>query len=125
MGSTYAYVNYNFLLAAMIVEKISGTTYESFLKTRFFRPLGMKDTGTHLPATDATRAAVGYHDDGSGALSPFADDPIFADRSLALVRLSSSRRISKTTATDGSSSARVALPTSGTTARSRPRGSRR
>lgn len=84
MGSTYAYVNYNFLLAAMIVEKISGTTYESFLKTRFFRPLGMKDTGTHLPATDAMRAAVGYHDDGSGALSSFADDPICADHDLSL-----------------------------------------
>lgn len=82
-GSTYAYVNFNFLLAAMVVEKVSGTTYETFLKTRFFQPLGMKDTGTHLPPADATRAAVGYYDDG-GQLVSFADDPIFKDRDLSL-----------------------------------------
>jgi D-alanyl-D-alanine carboxypeptidase len=77
-GSAYEYVNYNFLLAALVVEKTSGQTYEAFLKKRFFAPLAMKDTGTLLPAADAPRAAVGYAMEG-GELTSFADDSIFQD----------------------------------------------
>ncbi len=78
-GTTFAYLNFNFLVAALIVEKTAGVPYESFLKTRFFGPLGMKDTGTVLPAGDASRAALGYADLGSGMLTSFSQDPSFKD----------------------------------------------
>ena len=81
-GSAFEYLNYNFLLAAMIVEKASGQTYESFLRQRFFEPLGMKDTGTLLPSSQAPRAALGYYEDG-GELISFADDPIFKDSDVS------------------------------------------
>lgn len=82
-GSAYAYVNYNFLLAAMIVEKVSGQSFEAFMKTRFFDPLGMKDTGTRLPPADAGRAAVGYYD-SAGELTTLTDDPVFKDPDVTL-----------------------------------------
>lgn len=82
-GSAYAYLNYNFLLAAMIVEKVSGQSFEAFMKSRFFGPLGMKDTGTHLPAADAGRAAVGYYD-SAGELTTLTDEPAFKDPDVSL-----------------------------------------
>lgn len=82
-GSAYAYLNYNFLLAAMIVEKVSGQSFEAFMKARFFDPLAMKDTGTRLPAADAGRAAVGYYD-AAGELAAFTDSPTFKDPDVTL-----------------------------------------
>lgn len=84
-GSAYEYVNYNFLLAAMIVEQISAQPYETYLRKRFFEPLGMKDTGTLLPAGDAGRAAVGYSADAAGTFTALADDPIFKDRDVSFM----------------------------------------
>lgn len=81
-GTAFEYVNYNFLLAALIVEKLSGEPYESFLKKRFFAPLGMNDTGTVLPASEAARAALGYADDTSGERTTLSDDPVFKDRDV-------------------------------------------
>jgi D-alanyl-D-alanine carboxypeptidase len=81
-GSEYSYVNFNFLLAALIVEKVSATPYESFLRTRFFEPLGMNDTGTLLPAGVADRAALGYYDE-DGERTTLTDDPTFKDRDVS------------------------------------------
>ena len=81
-GTAYAYLNYNFLLAAMIVEKTSGQTYEAFLRARFFEPLGMKDTGTALPASEAARTALGYYDEG-GELTSMSEDATFKDRDVS------------------------------------------
>ncbi len=81
-GTAYEYVNYNFLLAAMIVEKVSGTSYETFVKTRFFEPLGMKDSGTSMPAALSGRAAVGYYESG-GEMTALADDPSFKDKDVS------------------------------------------
>jgi CubicO group peptidase (beta-lactamase class C family) len=82
-GTAFAYLNYNFLLAALIVEKTSGKPYDAFLRTRFFEPLGMKDSGTILPASEAGRTANGYADeDGTGKLTTMNDDPTFKDRDV-------------------------------------------
>jgi CubicO group peptidase (beta-lactamase class C family) len=78
-GTAFAYVNYNFLLAALIVEKVSGQAYETFLRRRFFEPLGMHDTGTVLPQAEAARAAVGYHAGATGQLVALADEASLED----------------------------------------------
>lgn len=80
-GSKYQYVNFNFLLAALVVERVSGQPYEAFLKKRFFEPLDMKDTGTVLPPSLQPRSALGYHDDG-GELVTMMDDAAFKDRDV-------------------------------------------
>ena len=76
-GSAYQYVNYNFLLAALIVEHASKVPYEQFLRERFFGPLGMEGSGTLLPAREAGAAAVGYAADRNGALTALADNATF------------------------------------------------
>ena len=38
-----------------VIEVVSGMTFEQFLKTRLFDPLGMKDTGFYLPESKAAR----------------------------------------------------------------------
>lgn len=40
-GERSDYNDTEYLLAKMIIEKLSGTTYESFMAERIFRPLGM------------------------------------------------------------------------------------
>ena len=40
----FSYSNTNYALLALIIEKVSGTTYPDFLKRKFFDPLGMKDS---------------------------------------------------------------------------------
>ena len=43
-GTRFSYSNTNFVLLAMIVEKITGMSYPEFLKKTFFQPLQMNDT---------------------------------------------------------------------------------
>lgn len=43
-GETWSYNQTGYVLMGMIVEKISGTTFEEFLEQRFFRPLEMAST---------------------------------------------------------------------------------
>jgi CubicO group peptidase (beta-lactamase class C family) len=44
-------------ILARVVEVASGKTFENFLQSRFFTPLGMPDTGFHVPAEKAHRLA--------------------------------------------------------------------
>lgn len=50
-GTKYVYSNQGINIAAAIVERVSGKTFENFLKERFFEPLGMVDT-TFVPNED-------------------------------------------------------------------------
>ncbi|MDR7275624.1 serine hydrolase domain-containing protein [Catenuloplanes atrovinosus] len=48
-GERFAYSNTNYILAAMIVERVTGQTFAEELDRRIVRQLGL--TGTYLPAT--------------------------------------------------------------------------
>lgn len=43
-GSKWGYSNTNYLILAMLVEKISGQPFEEFLQTKIFQPLHLKST---------------------------------------------------------------------------------
>ena len=43
-GAKWDYSDTNFYLLGMLIEKVTGKTYESFLRERIFDPLGMSDT---------------------------------------------------------------------------------
>lgn len=65
-GTQWQYSNTNYVIAGLIVEKVSGEKLMDFLEERIFHPLGMRSvwnsTETSLTATDATpyvRAALG------------------------------------------------------------------
>jgi CubicO group peptidase (beta-lactamase class C family) len=43
-GTAYSYSNYNYALAGLVVERLSGQTYETYMRDRVFSPLKMSAT---------------------------------------------------------------------------------
>jgi CubicO group peptidase (beta-lactamase class C family) len=56
----YAYSNAGFSALAVVVERTSGVSLETYLKDRITGPLGMRDTGYLFAKTTADRHASGY-----------------------------------------------------------------
>ncbi len=53
-GSRYGYSNTNFVLLALIIEKLSGEKYPEYMKEHFFEPLQMDHTYVFTPGDSAT-----------------------------------------------------------------------
>ncbi|MGI4879104.1 MAG: serine hydrolase domain-containing protein [Janthinobacterium lividum] len=76
-----------------IIGVIAGEPFEDFLQRRILDPLGMTDTGFHVPAEKAHRFAACYQPDGHGgiilqddpATSAFLDPPGFVSGGGGLV----------------------------------------
>jgi CubicO group peptidase (beta-lactamase class C family) len=65
-GEKFHYSNSGYFLLGAIVEKLSGKSYEAFLKEAIFEPLGMKDTGYDHSETLIPGRASGYIRAGEG-----------------------------------------------------------
>ncbi|MEU9115110.1 serine hydrolase domain-containing protein [Streptomyces sp. NPDC048483] len=50
-------------LVGVLVSRVTGQSFESFLRERIFEPLGMKDTGFHVPADQLDRLPPLYAPD--------------------------------------------------------------
>lgn len=61
-GARFSYSNVGYSLLAMIVEKVSGKTYEQFMYEELWRPAGMEMTGYSRPAFSKDKIAIGYKD---------------------------------------------------------------
>jgi len=59
-GERYAYCNTGYLLAGMIIRKITGKSYGEVLQERIFRPLGMSQTRVQEIDEIIPRRATGY-----------------------------------------------------------------
>ncbi|EDY17746.1 beta-lactamase [Chthoniobacter flavus Ellin428] len=59
-GTRYEYCNSGYFLLGEIVAKVSGQSLADYLRTTFFEPLGMKDTGIYVNANSPAGAAKGY-----------------------------------------------------------------
>lgn len=59
-GAGYTYANSNFSLLGAIIEKLSGMSYEAFVRERLLLPSGMYETGYLLPHWGDGRMAQGY-----------------------------------------------------------------
>ena len=61
-----------------LVEVLSGRPFDEFLQERIFDPLGMVDTGFHVPSEDHGRFAqvYGYDEDGALVAPPSSDAPV-------------------------------------------------
>jgi CubicO group peptidase (beta-lactamase class C family) len=67
-GDEYLYVNSNYILLALICEKVSGQPFAAFCQERFFGPLGMSRSFINdSPVKMIPGRASGYYDDGQGA----------------------------------------------------------
>jgi CubicO group peptidase (beta-lactamase class C family) len=59
-GEKFAYSNSGYFLLGAIIERVSGASYEAFLKQAIFGPLGMSDSGYDHPTTLLPHRAAGY-----------------------------------------------------------------
>jgi len=59
-GEKWLYNNSGYFLLSYIVEKVSGQSFNDYLKGEFFDSLGMKNTGIHTPKLILENEATGY-----------------------------------------------------------------
>jgi CubicO group peptidase (beta-lactamase class C family) len=71
-GTTPAYSNYATSLAGYIVQRVSGQSFDDYIETHIFQPLGMQHASFRqpLPAALAPDASKGY-ELGSGPAKPY------------------------------------------------------
>lgn len=69
-GTKYQYSNSGYILLGYIIEQLSGTSYQRFLRDNIFGPLGMRDTGYDSNQAIIRHRASGY--------SPGTDGPVNA-----------------------------------------------
>ncbi len=60
-GSGWDYSNSGYYLLGLIIEKVSGETYEEFLKNNIFEPLDMKNSGVDNNKAILPNMASGYY----------------------------------------------------------------
>jgi D-alanyl-D-alanine carboxypeptidase len=77
-GSKYEYSNSNYYLLGMVIEKVSGKTYQQFLAQRIFAPLGLNSTYYNDVAAHAPDLAVGYNTSRNGPQPIAAENPDWA-----------------------------------------------
>jgi CubicO group peptidase (beta-lactamase class C family) len=61
VGSGHQYNNTAYSVAATIIERTTGQTWEEFLQERFFRPLEMTRTSTSAPVVDTSADVASPH----------------------------------------------------------------
>jgi CubicO group peptidase (beta-lactamase class C family) len=98
-GEKWAYDNSGFFLLGMIIEKVSGKSYEDFVEAEIFHKLGMTHSRYGHPEEIIPRRATGYSKDeksfenasfismtqpyAAGSLMSTVDDLAIWDRALA------------------------------------------
>ena len=60
MGAAFAYVNANYVTLGLIVQAVSGQTYESYIQEHVFTPLDMRQSFTAKAAAQSHGLAMGY-----------------------------------------------------------------
>ncbi len=74
----FEYCNTNYALLPLIIEKVTGMSFEEYMLKYIFQPLGMNNTWVHNPQTDSLHKNVTVGHNGSGSLEKtvFADDVV-------------------------------------------------
>ena len=60
VGATFAYVNANYVTLGLIVQAVSGQTYETYIQDHVFAPLDMRQSFTAKAAAQPHGLAMGY-----------------------------------------------------------------
>ena len=81
-GEKFEYSNSNYILLALIIEKVAGQPYRLFLKSNIFAPLGLKDTFVYdKPRPEFAKRARGYNrfgDDSDYDLLTYGEGGIYS-----------------------------------------------
>lgn len=67
-GLHSSYSNVGAGIASLVIERLSGQTFEDFLASRVLQPLGMRDSGLLLDDRARARLATGYDRDGRSVM---------------------------------------------------------
>ena len=59
-GAKWQYSNYGFLLAGVLVERVSGRSYYDYVRDHIFKPAGMTSTGSEPEDQAVPNRALGY-----------------------------------------------------------------
>ena len=62
-GKSFSYSNIGYSLLAIIIEKVSGLSYEQYLYANLWKPAGMEFTGYTRPKFNPNTIATGYYKD--------------------------------------------------------------
>ena len=73
-GASFQYTNMNYMLLAIVIERVSGQPFCQFVRDRIFRPLQLKQTGC-IWNTHIVRSAHGYHPSSQGPVA-FEDNDL-------------------------------------------------
>ncbi|WP_324025293.1 serine hydrolase [Maribacter sp. BPC-D8] len=73
-GEMFNYSNSGYFLLGVLIEKLSGKTYEEMLDEKIFSPIGMKESGFDHYSDILKNRATGYENSGNGFInSPYLD----------------------------------------------------
>jgi D-alanyl-D-alanine carboxypeptidase len=59
-GTRFEYSNYGFVLLGALIERVSGGSYDDYVRDNVFRRAGMRSTGSLPESVDVPNRAVGY-----------------------------------------------------------------
>jgi len=59
-GTEWSYSNAGYVVLGLIIERVSGQTYEDYVREHVFEPAGMLDTGAFDVEAEVPRGAIGY-----------------------------------------------------------------
>lgn len=79
-GKHYSYCNTNYVLLALIIEKLSGVSYPQYMKDNFFTPLQMTNTFVKTQA-DSAFVVYSYKANGGIWMPDFSDGP-YGDKNI-------------------------------------------
>jgi CubicO group peptidase (beta-lactamase class C family) len=68
-GTKFSYSNSGYVLLGYLIEKITGASYDKFLRENIFTPLGMKDSGYDSNSAIIERRASGYAPSPAGPVN--------------------------------------------------------
>lgn len=68
-GEKMSYSNSGYILLGYVIEKITGGSYEQFVRDNIFTPLGMKDSGYDSNSAIIERRAAGYSPSPGGPIN--------------------------------------------------------
>ena len=75
-GTVFSYANANFNILGLIIEYVTGQTFDTFMREQFFSPLGMTNTFVYQADAIATGRMAQGHRHGFFLTFPF-DTPIY------------------------------------------------
>ena len=96
-GSAYRYNNTGYVLLGMVIEKVTGQKYASYLDAQFFKPLGLRQTSYCPSKTTNPAFALGYSKGPRArrarrsSISPIRSPPAHCARRSAIWRSGSAR----------------------------------